>query len=176
VTGSRALVSLPLNLRDEAIGRLLMALPAPRPFPTDERDYLTALADQAAMIIDNWQLLRQTQDSLEEARILYEASSRIADVNSAEDVLHTLARAAAISEVSVAQLFLLHGGAIPALGGASHANPAGDRRRDGGRADLRGKPAVLPEPGHCGAGHCSPGDGRGARRRAAVRRTAPAPL
>ncbi|NPV67432.1 MAG: GAF domain-containing protein [Anaerolineae bacterium] len=108
-TDGQALISLPLYLRDKVIGRLLMALPVARHFLPDERNYLVTLADQATMIINNWTLLRQTQGSLEEARILYEAASRIADVSSVQDMLTTLARAAAASEVSAAQLFLLHG-------------------------------------------------------------------
>ncbi len=108
-TGAKAMLSVPLNLRNESTGRLVMAFPARRSFPRADRDYLTAVADQTAIVVDNWTLLQRTQDSLEETQVLYEAGSAIADMSDAAGILQVIAERATPASVTTAQLLLLRG-------------------------------------------------------------------
>ncbi|GAB4575240.1 MAG: hypothetical protein Kow0077_25760 [Anaerolineae bacterium] len=106
-TGARAALSIPIELRNQAVGRLTMAFSQPRRFRESDRDYLTAIVNQFAIVADNWALLQQTQESLDETSLLYETSSVLVDVKSVDGVLDTLVRYATGDDLGMAQLYLL---------------------------------------------------------------------
>ncbi len=108
-TGALSLASIPMQLRNRPVGRLMMGFARKQPFSRPDRDYLTAICDQTAIVLDNWQLLQQTQESLDETRVLYETSSAIADVNDARGILGAIVEHAVPPAVTSSQIVLLNG-------------------------------------------------------------------
>src|SRR5439155_7969166 len=64
--GYTAQASVPLNVAGRSTGRLVVSFNRPYPFGRLERQFITTLADQAAIVINNRMLVQQTQASLEE--------------------------------------------------------------------------------------------------------------
>ncbi len=64
--GLRSLVSIPLVVRGKVIGVLNLYTPEPRDFTSEEIQLLTAIASQAAIVIENQRLLLESQAVKEE--------------------------------------------------------------------------------------------------------------
>ena len=75
---AQAGISIPLQLRGNTMGRLILAFEHPTVFAKAERDYLIAICDQTSIVLDNWQLLQQTQQSLVE---ISEANERLRELD-----------------------------------------------------------------------------------------------
>ncbi len=85
--GFTAQASVPLNVAGRSTGRLIVSFNRPYHFGRLERQFITTLADQAAIVINNRMLVQQTQDSLEETGTLYQSSRAITDAPSLQEVL-----------------------------------------------------------------------------------------
>ncbi|MFQ3534376.1 MAG: GAF domain-containing protein [Aggregatilineales bacterium] len=78
----RAQAAVPMQVKGQINGRVIITYDQPHRFTRTEQQLLTTLADQAAISLDNFALVRQTQDSLEETAILYQTSRAIANAAS----------------------------------------------------------------------------------------------
>jgi PAS domain S-box-containing protein len=104
-----AQASIPLSVKGRITGRLLLSYDKPHTFSRLERQFLTALAAQAAVVIDNVTLVQQTQESLEETATLYQSSRQIADAPDMNAVLNAIIDHAAPPIVSRALIARLVG-------------------------------------------------------------------
>lgn len=104
-----AQASIPLSVKGRVTGRLLLSYDKPHTFSRLERQFLTALAAQAAVVIDNVTLVQQTQESLEETATLYQSSRQIADAPDMNAVLNAIIDHAAPPIVSRALIARLVG-------------------------------------------------------------------
>ncbi len=82
-----AQASVPLIAAGRPTGRLVISFNRPYKFGRLERQFVTTLADQAAVVINNNMLVQQTQDSLEETGTLYQCSRAIADAAELSQIL-----------------------------------------------------------------------------------------
>ncbi len=105
--GFTAQASVPLNVAGRSTGRLVVSFNRPYHFGRLERQFITTLADQAAIVINNRMLVQQTQDSLEETGTLYQSSRAITDAPDLSQVLNAIIDHAAPPVVSWAGLFRL---------------------------------------------------------------------
>lgn len=106
-TTYRAVLSTPLRVSGRTIGRLAMGFLQPRTFNNDDRRFVEILSDSLAYVVSNEQLFSQTQDSLEETGVLYQASRAIANAEVREDVLQAMIDYAASANVDKVMLITL---------------------------------------------------------------------
>jgi PAS domain S-box-containing protein len=102
-----ALASLPFRASGQPTGRVLIGFKSPRSFTQYDRQYLQMVADSTAYVIENDLLFRQTQDSLEETGILYQAIRAFANAGDKEGILAAIIDYAADPLVDKALLCLL---------------------------------------------------------------------
>jgi GAF domain-containing protein len=102
-----AQASVPLSVKGRSTGRLVVSFNRTYRFGRLEQQFLTALADQGAIVIDNFALVQQTQDSLEETATLYQSSRAIADAPDLQTVLQSTIDYAVQPVVSRAMLIRL---------------------------------------------------------------------
>ncbi len=90
--GSALLV--PIEVRGRRLGLLQLGTrrPARRHFAADEAELALAMANQAAMAIDNARYYRDQQRRAEQFRIINEVSGRITSVLDTDDLLETVVR------------------------------------------------------------------------------------
>lgn len=81
----RAQAAVPMQVKEQINGRVILSYDQPHTFTLTEQQLLTTLADQAAISLDNFVLVQQTQESLEETAILYQTSRSIANAASAKE-------------------------------------------------------------------------------------------
>ncbi len=81
----RAQAAVPMQVKEQINGRVILSYDQPHAFTLTEQQLLTTLADQAAISLDNFVLVQQTQESLEETAILYQTSRGIANAASAKE-------------------------------------------------------------------------------------------
>ena len=74
-----AQASVPLAVKGRVMGRLVVSFVAPHRFTEAEQQIMGALADQGAIAIDNFLLVQQTQETLDETAVLYQASRAISN-------------------------------------------------------------------------------------------------
>lgn len=73
-----AQASIPMQSKGQQIvGRLVISFDQPYQFGRTEQQVITTLADQGVVTLDNFQLVRQTQESLDETALLYQSSRAI---------------------------------------------------------------------------------------------------
>ncbi len=106
-TTYRAIVSLPLQVGGRTIGRLAMGFLTPQIFNNDDRQFVEILSDALAFVVSNEQLFAQTQDSLEETGVLYQASRAIVNAETREEVLQAMIDYAASATVDKVMLVRL---------------------------------------------------------------------
>ncbi len=84
-------LAVPLVLGDQVIGVFCSASRVPgRRFTADDLKLAQAIAEQAAVAIENARLYRELQERLRQQTILYEASVALSSAASLNDVLNTL--------------------------------------------------------------------------------------
>ncbi len=88
--GAAALVVVPLNVRGQQRGLILLEFPTPRAFTEQEGRIYTALIDQASVAVDNRLLLHQTEMTLTQIERLYEASRIINTAQSIPDLVRAV--------------------------------------------------------------------------------------
>ncbi len=101
--------SVPLSVSGRVIGRLIISFHRTYRFGRAERQFITTLADQAGIVINNNMLVQQTQESLEETGTLYVASRGIADAINSQGVLNSIIEHAAPPVIALAVLIKLIG-------------------------------------------------------------------
>jgi PAS domain S-box-containing protein len=104
-----AQASVPLTLKRGTVGRLVLSFDSPRRFNQADRRFLTTLADQAAVIIDNIGLVRETQTNLDETQTLYDSTRAIVQSPDLSSVLDAIVRIGIATPVSTAALIRLIG-------------------------------------------------------------------
>ncbi|HLY28869.1 MAG TPA: GAF domain-containing protein, partial [Aggregatilineales bacterium] len=103
----QAQASVPMVVAGRSTGRLIVSFNRPYNFGRLEQQFISALADQAAIVINNNMLVQQTRDSLEETGTLYETSRAIADSPNLSGIMHAIIDRACPSDVTRASLFRL---------------------------------------------------------------------
>jgi GAF domain-containing protein/CheY-like chemotaxis protein len=99
-----AIASIPFRATGQPSGRLTLGFTHARTFSGDERQFLRMIADSAAYVIENDMLFRQTQDSLEETGILYQAIRAFANSEDTHGILQAIIDYAADPAVDKALL------------------------------------------------------------------------
>ncbi len=131
----RAQTAVSLVVGGLAIGRLVVSFNRPYRFGRLERQFITTLIDQAAIVINNNMLVQQTQDSLDETATLYQSSRAITDAPDLSQVLTAIIEYAAPPNINRASLITLTTDSWDAPDVAIEI--AADWERDGG-ANLTG--------------------------------------
>lgn len=88
---TRSQLSVPIKLEEKTLGVVTLESSRPGRFDQDDANFVSQLAAQAAVAIDNAQLYRQVQDSLREQSLLYESSKAIASMFDIGGILGTVA-------------------------------------------------------------------------------------
>jgi GAF domain-containing protein/anti-sigma regulatory factor (Ser/Thr protein kinase) len=106
--GLVSVVALPLLARDRLVGALAVLTRAPHVFSPSEMELLLALADQAAVAVDNAQLVVFAQQRAAEYRALYEVGKLVGATLDAERVVDLIAeRCREVLGVGMAGVFRL---------------------------------------------------------------------
>jgi PAS domain S-box-containing protein len=106
-TPYQAVVSVPVRAAGRPLGRLTLGFLQPRRFLSDDVQFIGMLADSLAYIVSNELLFQQTQDSLEETGVLYQASRAIANADDREAIVQALIDFAASAVVDKVMLITL---------------------------------------------------------------------
>lgn len=95
-----------VNLRsgNKASGRLVLGYLEPRRFDKGDIQYLNAIADSASVVIDNQLLFEQIQDTLQETRILYQASKELSETNDPVRIVNVITEY--LIEAHIGQVFI----------------------------------------------------------------------
>ncbi len=138
-TGMATLASFPLSVRGEAHGWIVIGFADPSLFTSEQRRFMTTLADQSAVSIENQRLLLRMADVLEETAILYHASRVIANSRTPSEILGAFLYQGASIQVHYAALYVLLGEAettsyaavelLATWGDHPAADPTGTRHR-----------------------------------------------
>lgn len=94
--GIQAYVSIPLRARarrDAPMGWLVILFDQPRPDMAEREQFLSTLADSAAVALDNRQLFRSTQVALQETASLYGATTTIAQARNLDQLTTAVSNA-----------------------------------------------------------------------------------
>ena len=105
--GIRALVTVPMTIGGETIGWLICGYSTPHNIPLDNLRFLEALADQAAIALQNARLKAQTEAALQQTVQLYNASREITQAQTIQQVLDTFASFTLPPEATHADIVLL---------------------------------------------------------------------
>jgi signal transduction histidine kinase/DNA-binding response OmpR family regulator/putative methionine-R-sulfoxide reductase with GAF domain len=103
----RAQASVPLRIKENTLGRVVMSFFAPQQFEESDRQFVQTLVEQAATVVDNALLYRQTNESLEEATALYNASRAVADAQDSNEILNAIVNHAMSPDITRAMLIML---------------------------------------------------------------------
>lgn len=90
ITKTQAAAALPLRIRSQIIGSLMVSFPERRTFPDDERGFLETLADYCAQSIERAQLYESTQQGREILQVRVYQQSVIADLGQQALTSHDL--------------------------------------------------------------------------------------
>jgi len=93
--GYRALLAVPLTVKERTLGLLELLHREPRNFPFEEIEFLRALATQAALAIDNARLFAGQKEEAEISAGLLRLAEAIEGVQELEGVLDTVVRTTA---------------------------------------------------------------------------------
>ena len=88
--GYRALLGVPLAVKDQMYGALSLYFREPREFTDDQVEVATTFADQAALAIENARLHDQSEQRRREMEVLYRADERLYQSLWLDDVLQAL--------------------------------------------------------------------------------------
>ena len=99
--------SFPLTVRGSVTGWLVAGFAQSQPLTAEQQRFLTTLADQAAVAIENQRLLLRTAEALEETATLYHASRLIADAHNPDDILTAFVDFAARRPIDHAALYMI---------------------------------------------------------------------
>ncbi len=100
----RAVAILPLEAQDAVNGCLFLGYHFPHRFQQDESRYLSVIADNASVVINNFLLLERQESSLAETSKLYQASRSLGDASTPESILQIVVDYLIVPETS--QVFI----------------------------------------------------------------------
>src|SRR5207244_4707559 len=92
--GIRALLSAPLKVKGKILGTLTLADPAARGFSSTDAERLQALADQAALALDNARLHEEAEQRRREAEVVAVLARTINESLDVDTVLQRVAEGA----------------------------------------------------------------------------------
>ena len=87
---TRAMAIIPLSVRAERLGLLMIQYPQARDFNEQEGRVFAALVDQAGVSIDNRLLLKQTEEARRRSETLYIAGRRINTMQTFADLIYAV--------------------------------------------------------------------------------------
>ncbi len=105
------LAILPLSSGKRQIGALLLQSEKKHHFSDREKRTYAPLVDQMAIAVENQHLFEQTQQALAETELLYDISNRIAQANTAQDMLELVAEKILPAAANRAALILINSAA-----------------------------------------------------------------
>jgi GAF domain-containing protein/HAMP domain-containing protein len=105
--GLTTLGCFPLNVRGYPNGWIVIGFVRPQPVTTELRRFMTTVADQAGISIENQRLFAHTEETLQETSLLYHASRLLADAQNPAEILNAFAEHAISQPVCYAALFAL---------------------------------------------------------------------
>ncbi|MBZ0293671.1 MAG: GAF domain-containing protein, partial [Anaerolineae bacterium] len=110
--GVQAFVALPLQVRSRAMpmGWVILTYNEPTQFTSDDHRFYTTLAESASTVLDNRYLFQSTQQALQEASILYNASRALTEANTQEEILRVAAEEVNLHQFTKAFTVLLTSG------------------------------------------------------------------
>jgi len=94
--GYRAMLAVPLTVKERALGVVELLHREPRSFPYEEIEFLRALATQAALAIDNARLFAAQREEAEVSAALLRLAEAIEGVQELDQVLDTVVRTTAV--------------------------------------------------------------------------------
>ncbi|MBI4789695.1 MAG: GAF domain-containing protein [Chloroflexi bacterium] len=107
---SRSELAVPLVSRNRLVGVINVESKRPAAFDEHHLTLLTAIADHAAIAIENAQLFEREQARVEELGALYSLARTLADSRELDNVLQSIARGAVETiHVTFARIFLVEG-------------------------------------------------------------------
>lgn len=88
-TASDARMVIPINLRGETIGNLIVQAPKGRQWTDDQIDLIQAAADRVALAAENARLFEETSRRAERERLVSEITTKIRSTNDPEEMIRT---------------------------------------------------------------------------------------
>jgi GAF domain-containing protein/CheY-like chemotaxis protein len=86
----RAFGAVPLRVKGEPSGLILIAYHEPHYFHDSERRYLSAMSASASVVLDNIALVSEIRTALEETSMLYQANRQLIEASSPAQILQSL--------------------------------------------------------------------------------------
>ncbi|MFQ5611419.1 MAG: GAF domain-containing protein [Anaerolineae bacterium] len=114
---AQAVVFMPLAVGERRIGLIVVNWPAPQFFTENERRLYRLSAQQAALMLDNHLLVKQTQYRTREIENLYLAGRRINEAGDLQEIVAAAAEAIPIPAINRAVLVILERDANDAIDG-----------------------------------------------------------
>jgi len=90
--GYRAMLAIPITLKEDTLGVLALLQRDARAFPDEELEFLNAVATHAALAIDNARLFQQTQARLRETETLLTVSQAVSATLDPTETMRRVAR------------------------------------------------------------------------------------
>ncbi|MEW6400456.1 MAG: GAF domain-containing protein [Chloroflexota bacterium] len=87
--GSKREVSVPVMLRGEKIGELVVQVPKETRIKSDQMDLIRAVAERVALSVENARLFEETSRRAERERMVTDITAKIRGTNKPEDMLRT---------------------------------------------------------------------------------------
>ena len=103
----RAVAVVQLRTQGRPSGAFFVIYNRPHRFDVGDSRYLSSVADSASVVINNYLLLEQIQESLEETSILYQASRALNDASTPEEILDVIVNHLTNRPISQAFIALL---------------------------------------------------------------------
>jgi signal transduction histidine kinase len=95
--GSSAQIAIPLAMRGEVLGVLMLGTNDEDAFQEHDTSFLERLARRAAVALDNARLFRQSEQLADDMAVLYSASSTITSTLERDEVLQRIAQSMAVA-------------------------------------------------------------------------------
>jgi signal transduction histidine kinase/DNA-binding response OmpR family regulator/PAS domain-containing protein len=105
--GLTTLVCFPLNVRGYPNGWIVIGFTHLQSITTELRRFMTTLADQAGISIENQRLFAHTEEALQETSLLYHATRMLADAQNPAEILNAFSEHAISQPVCSAALYAL---------------------------------------------------------------------
>jgi signal transduction histidine kinase len=93
---ARSVISIPLSMRGEVLGIIILASSEEREFDKNDASFLERLARRAAVALDNARLFRQSEQLADDMAVLYSASRTITSTLERDEVLQRIAQSMAV--------------------------------------------------------------------------------
>lgn len=102
---SGAKLSVPIQIRNEVIGALDIAMPEGEAFTEGDQTVVRAVVDRVGLALENARLFHETQESLAETSMLYEMNRLLNEAESLEGILEAVC-SSVITNTASAQIML----------------------------------------------------------------------